>query len=176
MNKTRLADVSLLLVALIWGATFVLVQNAISFLEPFSFNGVRFVTATFLLGIWLVLFERKQLKLFNTQLLIAGTALGFWLFIGYAFQTLGLLYTTSSKAGFITGLSVIMVPVFTILFFKKKLGTHAYIGVASATVGLYFLTMTDSAGLNIGDGLIFICAIGFAFQITLSKPTIPPCR
>jgi drug/metabolite transporter (DMT)-like permease len=165
MKKTFFADVSLLFVAFVWGATFVLVQNAISFLEPFSFNGVRFLIASFLLGGWLLLFERKQLRFFNQKMLLSGILLGVLLFIGYAFQTVGLLYTSSSKAGFITGLNVVMVPMFAMLLLKQRPGINAVIGVFIATCGLYLLTMTDTAKLNIGDGFVFICAIGFALHI-----------
>jgi drug/metabolite transporter (DMT)-like permease len=168
MKPSSLADISLLFVALIWGATFVVVQNAISFLDPLTFNAVRFTIAAILLALWLLLFERKQFKSFNIKVLGAGVILGFWLFIGYGFQTLGLAYTSSSKAAFITGLSVVMVPLFTILLLRKRLSLNASIGVITATVGLYFLTMTDVSGLNIGDGLVLICAIGFALQILLT--------
>ncbi|MFS0635560.1 DMT family transporter [Mesobacillus foraminis] len=168
MKPTWFADVSLLLVALIWGATFVLVQNAISFLEPLSFNAVRFTLAAILLGFWLLLFERQQLKMFSIKLLTSGIMIGICLFIGYAFQTLGLVYTTSSKAGFITGLSVVLVPLFTVLIFKHKLGVNSYLGAAAATAGLYLLTLTDIASLNMGDGFILICAVGFAFHILMT--------
>lgn len=91
--------------------------------------------------------------------------LGVLLFIGYAFQTVGLLYTSSSKAGFITGLSVVMVPMFAIFLLKQRPGINAVVGVFIATAGLYLLTMTDTSKLNIGDGFVFICAIGFALHI-----------
>ncbi|WP_436372581.1 DMT family transporter [Cytobacillus sp. BC1816] len=166
MNRSVIfADVSLLLVAFVWGTTFVLVQNAIAFLEPFSFNGVRFFMAAFLLGGWLVIFEREQLKKINKKLLISGVILGLFLFLGYALQTIGLLYTTSSKAGFITGLSVVMVPVLSFMLLKIKPGFNAIIGVSIATAGLYFLTMTDKVSLNIGDAYVLICAVGFALHI-----------
>ncbi|OHX48268.1 DMT family transporter [Cytobacillus pseudoceanisediminis] len=166
MNRSVIfADVSLLLVAFVWGTTFVLVQNAIAFLEPFSFNGVRFFMAAFLLGGWLVIFEREQLKKINKKLLISGIIMGLFLFIGYAFQTIGLLHTTSSKAGFITGLSVVMVPVFSFMLLKVKPGFNAIIGVSIATAGLYLLTMTDKVSLNIGDAYVLICAVGFALHI-----------
>lgn len=166
MNKTSFfADFSLLLVALIWGTTFVVVQNAIAFLEPFSFNTVRFFMAAVILSLWLIIFERKQLKQCNKKLIFAGVFIGFWLFIGYATQTLGLLYTTSSKAGFITGLSVVLVPIFSLFLLKQKPSKNAILGIIIATIGLYLLTMTDSVSLTIGDGLVFICAIGFALQI-----------
>ena len=166
MKKNVLfADTSLLLVAFIWGATFVIVQNAIAFLEPHSFNGLRFFIAAILLCAWLFLFEKKQLKQLNWKIIVSGIIIGIWLFIGYAFQTMGLLHTSSSKAGFITGLSVVLVPLFSFLLLKNKPGINAIIGVSIATIGLYLLTMTDRVGLNIGDGLVFICAIGFAMHI-----------
>jgi drug/metabolite transporter (DMT)-like permease len=165
MKKPILADVSLLFVTFIWGTTFVLVQNAISLLEPFSFNGIRFLAAAVMLLLWLFIFERKQLALLNLKMLAAGIFIGFWLFLGYATQTIGLLYTTTSKAGFITGLSVIFVPLFSMFLLKQFPSRNAVIGVSIATIGLFLLTMTDVSSLNIGDGFVFICAISFALQI-----------
>lgn len=164
-NRTLFADSSLLLVALVWGATFVIVQNAIDLLPPITFNGVRFLIAALLLGGWLILFERKQLVHFDRRLLFSGVIIGLWLFIGYATQTVGLLYTSSSKAGFITGLSVVLVPLFSFFLLKLRPTRNAIIGVLIATVGLYLLTMTDISALNQGDALIFVCAIAFALQI-----------
>ena len=168
MKKSLFADISLTLVALVWGATFVLVQNAISFLKPFSFNGVRFTVAAVLLGGWLLLFKREQLKFLNWKLLIAGSLMGFWLFVGYATQTMGLMYTTSSNAGFITGLCVVLVPLLSIFLLKQLPGLNAVVGVLVATGGLYLLTMTNSTPLNLGDGLVFICAVSFALQIIVT--------
>jgi drug/metabolite transporter (DMT)-like permease len=148
--------------------TFVLVQNAIDKLEPFSFNGVRFLIAALLLGLWLILFERKQLAFFNRNMLFSGILMGFWLFLGYATQTMGLLYTTSSKAGFITGLSVVLVPLFSFLLMKQSPSRNAVLGVIIATVGLFLLTMTDITGLNFGDAMVFICAIAFAMHIIIT--------
>lgn len=167
MTRDRhfLADSVLLLVTFVWGITFVMIQNAISFLEPFSFNGVRFLSAALFLVLWLILVDRKQISLLTPRLLLSGMFLGLFLFIGYASQTAGLLYTTSSKAGFITGLSVVLVPLFSFLLMKQKPGRNAVIGVLVATAGLFLLTMTGVSPLNKGDGLVFICAIGFAFHI-----------
>lgn len=165
LKKTLFADLSLLLVALVWGTTFVIVQNAIDLLPPIAFNGIRFLIAALLLGGWLLLFERKQLTFVNRKLIFSGLIIGVWLFIGYATQTVGLLYTSSSKAGFITGLSVVLVPLFSFLILKLRPTKNAIIGVLVATVGLYLLTMTDVSPLNKGDALIFVCALGFAMQI-----------
>lgn len=165
MKKPFVADISLLFVTLIWGTTFLLVQNAIGFLEPFSFNGIRFFAAAVMLLIWLFIFERKQLRLLDRKIIFSGVFIGFWLFLGYASQTIGLLYTTTSKAGFITGLSVVFVPLFSMFLLKLFPTRNAIIGVITATIGLFLLTMTDVTGLNIGDGFVFICAVSFALQI-----------
>ena len=165
MNKAIFADINLLFVAFVWGTTFVVVQNAISFLEPMTFNAVRFFIAGLLLTIWLLFSYRQQVKLVHKSMISAGVIMGFWLFGGYALQTFGLLYTTSSKAGFLTGLSVVLVPLFSLLILKQKPKPNALIGILIATVGLYFLTMGDSLNLNQGDLLVFFCAISFALQI-----------
>lgn len=165
MKKPIFADISLLFVTFIWGTTFVLVQNAIGLLEPFSFNGIRFLAAAFMLLLWLLIFERKQLAFINVKMVASGVFIGFWLFLGYATQTIGLLYTTTSKAGFITGLSVIFVPLFSMFLLKQFPSRNVVIGVLIATFGLFLLTMTDVSSLNIGDGFVFICAISFALQI-----------
>jgi drug/metabolite transporter (DMT)-like permease len=165
MKKTTLADLTLLLVTIVWGSTFVLVQNAIGSLKPFSFNGIRFLIAAGVLILWLIFFERKQLRLINKKLIFTGMFIGFWLFLGYATQTMGLLYTTSSKAGFITGLNVVLVPLFSMILLKQTLSKNAIFGVVIATFGLFFLTAIDISGLNIGDVLVFICSISFALHI-----------
>ncbi|WP_328588904.1 DMT family transporter [Niallia nealsonii] len=164
-KEAKMADGLLLLVAGIWGFTFVTVQHAISFLEPHAFNAIRFSIASLFLIIWLLLFDRSQLKKWNKHSIKAGFTLGFFLFIGYSFQTIGLIYTTSSKAGFITGLSVILVPLFLFVFYQVKLTATNIIGVLSAAAGLYLLTLADAVSVNIGDVYVFVCAIGFALQI-----------
>jgi len=168
MKKQWVADMSLLFVTFIWGATFVLVQNAISFLEPLSFNGVRFLLAGLFLLIWLFLFHRPQLKMWNGSLLLSGAFMGFWLFSGYAFQTMGLLYTTSAKAGFITGLSVVLVPLFAFFLLKQKPKANAILGVLIAAIGLYLLTMNGELSVNKGDVLVFYAR--FHSACTLLSP------
>ncbi|MBB5356145.1 drug/metabolite transporter (DMT)-like permease [Anoxybacillus mongoliensis] len=160
------ADVSLLFVAFVWGATFVVVQNAIAFLPPLMFNGVRFAIASVLLWIWVFIFERKPL---DRQLVRAGLILGIWLCLGYAFQTIGLLYTTSSKAGFITGLNVVIVPFLSFIILKQKPSFNAVVGSVLATCGLYLLTTSGDMSINKGDVFIFLCAIAFALHIVTTS-------
>ncbi|MEH7117109.1 DMT family transporter [Neobacillus vireti] len=168
MNRSLIADLSLLFVTLIWGTTFVLVQNAIDFLPPFAFNGIRFSLAAILLFLCLLFFNFKQLKQLNLKILASGVFIGFWLFLGYVTQTIGLLYTTTSKAGFITGLSVVLVPLFSMLLLKQYPSKNAVFGVITATIGLFFLTLTDVSGLNIGDMFVLICAISFGMHIIIT--------
>jgi drug/metabolite transporter (DMT)-like permease len=169
MKKTVVADLNLLFVAFIWGATFVLVQNAISLLEPFSFNAVRFGIAAIFLMLWMVIFHRRKIRQsLDKKLLISGFILGVWLFSAYALQTFGLLYTTSSKSGFITGLSVVLVPIFAFFLLKHAPKRNAILGVIIAASGLYLLTLGDSLSVNFGDILTFFCAIAFAIHITLT--------
>ena len=168
MKKPIFADLSLLLVTLIWGTTILLVQNAIDFLPPFAFNGIRFFIAALLLILCLLMWGNKQLKQLNIKLIASGMLIGFWLFLGYVTQTIGLLYTTTSKAGFITGLSVVLVPLFSMFLLKQFPSMNGVFGVLTATIGLFLLTMTDVSSLNIGDGYVFICAISFAMHIILT--------
>ncbi|MFC7783611.1 DMT family transporter [Rossellomorea sp. GCM10028870] len=157
----RIADIALIGVAFIWGSTFVVVQSAIEFLPPFMFNGIRFLMAA--IPLTMVLFIKKT-PLVKRSILY-GIILGAFLFIGYAFQTLGLVFTTPSKAGFVTGLSVVIVPLFLFIFFKRSPSKGAITGSILAAIGLYLLMAGHSQAFNIGDAYVFICAFGFALHI-----------
>lgn len=163
MRKT--ADFTLLFIAFIWGATFVMVQNAISFIEPHSFNAIRFFIAFMILLFIYIFFIKKEKHVWTKNLFKSGFQIGIWLFLGYAFQTVGLAYTTPAKAGFITGLNVVMVPVFSLFLLKLRLSLPAIIGVIAATIGLYLMTIVDSSAFHLGDLLILLCAVSFAMQI-----------
>ena len=98
--------------------------------------------------------------------LTTGSLLGIFLCIGYSFQTLGLKYTTSSNAGFITGVSVVLVPLIYALINKKKPGLITSLTVIMAALGLFFISFpSGSFRLNYGDMLVLICAFGFAMHI-----------
>lgn len=173
LKKSLIADSILLFVALIWGVTFVVVQEAIEQLPPLAFNAVRFSMASLFLFLILLIFYRRQLKQLNRKMLGAGFILGIFLFGGYAFQTIGLQYTTSSKAGFITGLSVVLVPLFAYLILKQAPKWLAMIGAVAAASGLFFLTVGDAMNMNIGDFYIFLCAICFGLQIVFTGKYAP---
>lgn len=173
MKKPWLADFTLLLVAFVWGSTFLIVQQAISSLPPNTFNAVRFSLAALFLFIFQVILYRQQIREYRRPLLVAGGMIGFWLCLGYALQTVGLLYTTPSKAGFITGLSVVLVPVFSLFILRDKVKPAAIGGVILAAVGLYLLTQNQSFSFHLGDALVFGCAICFAMQIVITGKFAP---
>jgi len=168
------ADLILLLIAFIWGATFVVVQNAIGTLPPNTFNAVRFTIASlFLVLIYVLVYRKQEDSGFSRPMLRGGLLIGLWLFAGYALQTMGLVYTTPSKAGFITGLSVVLVPLFSVLLLKEKIKWPAAAGALMAALGLYLLTLSDALALNLGDLLVFGCAISFALQIVFTGRYAP---
>lgn len=168
VKKEWIAPLALLFVSFIWGATFVVVQNAMSFVGPFTFNGIRFLFAGIILLFVQIIFSQKTSKQELKHSSLAGLMVGFFLFVGYLLQTFGLLYTTSSKAGFLTGLSIVMVPILSFIFLKQKATIFIVLGSAVATTGLYLLTAADSFQLNIGDILVLGCAVAFAAHILIN--------
>ncbi|WP_142395717.1 DMT family transporter [Bacillus sp. MYb209] len=168
MKKGWIAPLALLFVSFIWGATFVVVQNAMSFIGPFTFNAIRFLFAGIILLFVQMIFSQKTSKQDIKQSSLAGLIVGFFLCIGYLLQTFGLLYTTSSKAGFLTGLSIIMVPILSFIFLKQRATIFIALGITVATAGLYLLTAGDYFQLNIGDILVLGCAVAFAAHILIN--------
>jgi drug/metabolite transporter (DMT)-like permease len=167
MKKSYFADFVLLGITFTWGATFVLIKEAINTIPPFTFVGVRFLTAGLLLALFILAFYRQTLSKLCKEIWLPGTWLGFWLFAGYAFQTFGLQYTTASKAGFITGLSVVMVPFFSLWLLRYPLKKNAMLGILVAIFGLGMLSLNQPLSVNVGDIIVFFCAISYAIQITL---------
>lgn len=174
MKRSRMADFSLLLVAMMWGCTFLIVQNAVKVLPPLAFNSIRFTGAALLLALITFIFYRKEWKQLSFRMVRDSLLLGLFLFMGYGFQTMGLLYTTTSNTGFITGLSVVLVPFLSLALLKHAISRYTWFSAALAAVGLYLLTFTGSAlSLNKGDALILLCAIAFALQVAYTGVYAP---
>ena len=164
-------DLLLILVTLIWGSTFLVVQNSIKQVEPFTFIALRFGLGALTLGLlfW------KQLRHLTRAELFSGSLIGLFLFGGYVFQTLGLQYTTTSKVGFITGLNVVIVPVLSILILRQWPNLGATIGVILAAIGMFMLSIGNQFNLDFGPGeaLVFGCAVCFALHIVLISRYAP---
>ena len=161
LKRSQWADFSLLLVTFVWGSTFVIVQLAIEDLPPLPFLAIRF----FLAFISLLPFLYFQKAHISKSTLIKGMALGVFLFSGYAWQTVGLQYTTASNAGFITGLSVVIVPALVAITTRKLPSRSLILGILFALVGLALLSLGDQFQLNKGDLMVLACAISFALHI-----------
>ncbi|MGZ9583562.1 DMT family transporter [Paenibacillus marinisediminis] len=169
MKRSWIADLCLLFIALIWGSTFIVVQAAVQILPPLSFNAVRFLGAACLFILFILISDRSLKRFKNRRLLLHGSILGVILFGGYAFQTIGLLHTTTTNTGFITGLSVVLVPFFTMLMKRSKLAIQTWTAAAIALFGLYLLTFNGAnMSWNKGDMLVFLCSICFALQIAVT--------
>ncbi|HBY57626.1 MAG TPA: multidrug DMT transporter permease [Candidatus Atribacteria bacterium] len=155
------AEIYLLGIVIIWGSTFAIIKDVLDQIMPFTFLAYRFLLAVLILSVifW------KRIKSIDKIILKKGFLIGIFLFLGYAFQTVGLKYTTATKAGFITGLSVVLVPIISYLFFKEKINRNSIIGVVFAVVGLWFLNYNSSYNFNLGDFLVLLCAVSFAMHI-----------
>lgn len=158
------ADLALAGIALIWGATFVLVKQALADVSTILFLALRFLLAAAALA--LALRGRYAGFLERPKALAGGVLAGLFLFSGYAFQTAGLRYTTPSKSAFITGLSIVLVPLVTSLVYRTAPRILEGLGVMVAAAGLALMTLEDlSVGLGYGDLLTVCCAVAFAVHI-----------
>lgn len=157
------AHVALFACSFFWGVTFVVVKDALADISVFGYLAARFVLGA-LPMIW---FYREDLRKITRDELWAGVHVGLFMFSGYAFQTAGIARTTPSKAAFITGLSVVLVPIFLAVFWRRKIGAWAWGGAAASFAGLYLLTVPRQGldKLNHGDLLVMGCAVLYALQI-----------
>ena len=166
LRQRLLADLALVAITLIWGATFVVVKEALDSVSTLLFLALRFSLATVALGL---LFGRRLFAEPRPRhALRAGLLVGASLFLGYLFQTLGLRSTTPARSAFITGLSMVLVPLYAALFDRVRPSANSWAGVATATLGLYLLASPGSGGrIAIGDLLTVGCAAAFGLHVVL---------
>jgi drug/metabolite transporter (DMT)-like permease len=184
MNNTIKSTCTLTLSAMIWGFAFVAQRSGMDHVGPFFFNGVRTLLGAFTLIVFLLIQNRakpgaradalaearadgKPAAFWSDNrkaLLQGGLACGLILFAGSNFQQIGLVFTTASKAGFITTLYIILVPIFGI-FLRHKTHWNTWAGVLLAAVGLYCLCLTESFSIDPGDLVILIGAAFWAMHI-----------
>ena len=160
----------LLLTAMIWGAAFVAQSVGMDYVGPFTFNSARyFLGAAVLLPVIFIGDHRRaapdpRMSWGNRQLWLAGLICGVIMAVATSLQQIGIIYTTVGKAGFITALYVVLVPLLG-LFAGKRVRGLMWLCVALAVAGLYFLCMSGSAALGLGDLLVLGCAVTFSFHI-----------
>ena len=179
------SDALLLTTAIIWGFAFVAQRVGMDYVGPFTFNGIRFAIGSLSLLPLLVLSRNEQAASCNIlppaglkTVLLGGSALGLALFSGASLQQIGLVYTTAGKAGFITGLYVIIVPILG-LFWRQQPKVGTWIGAVLATVGLYFLSVSEQFTIELGDLLVLIGAFFWASHVLIIgwlSPRINPIK
>ena len=144
-----------------WGISFAFTKVGVADGSPFVFLGYKFALATLVLC---VIFFRR-LKLINKETLLAGVAIGLPLCLGNIFQTVGLQHTSITNTAFITGLDVLLIPVFKWALFRKRVEPRIWLCCAVALTGLYLIVMRAGLTLNPGDIWIMCCAVFFAAYV-----------
>lgn len=153
------ANLLLLITTAVWGSSFVIVKQAVAQVPPLLFIALRFWVG----AAGLALVYRTALR--SAETWVVGGRLGLLLFGSFALQTFGLQSTTSAKAGFITGLNAVFVPIGSTLLLRRSPRPAALAGVVSATLGLGLLSLPDHLVPDYGDLLVLLCALGFAAHI-----------
>ena len=161
----------LLIATVIWGSTFVAQSVGLDHIGPFTFQAVRCFLAVLILLPVIAILDKKNKRSFcrewkNPKLWISGAACGAVVFVAGGLQQVGLMYTTAGKAGFITAMYIVIVPILGLLF-KRKPSPLALISVVIAVAGLYCLSCVGVSDVNVGDILLLGCAAAFAVQITI---------
>lgn len=154
------ALVALTSVAAVWGASFVLMKDALAGQSVDDFLATRFIIATGAL----ILFRPKVLGEITGEMLAKGSLLGVFLGAGYLFQTIGLHLTTAATTGFITGLYVVFTPILGALFLKSHVTKNEWIGVVMATAGLALLSLKGFT-IGLGELSVLLSALFFALHI-----------
>ena len=172
------SNILLLFTALIWGSSFVAQKSGMDYIEPFTFNGIRMVIGGLVLIPFILLMDRKKARdgaaepmsdeekaKARIKIIAGGICCGLAIFVASSLQQFGVSYTTAGKAGFITTLYVVIVPIISVLL-RKRVRPIMWLCVVLGAVGLYLLCMTDdSFKLAFGDMLVLLCAVAFAVHI-----------
>jgi drug/metabolite transporter (DMT)-like permease len=157
--KPGRADLALVGVTAIWGCTFLLVKGALDQVSPVLFLAFRFGLASLVL--WLC-YRRRVVR----EGVVPGIIAGLFLSAGYAFQTIGLQFTTASKSAFLTSMLTPMVPLAAALVYRRGPRPRELAGIAVASIGMVLMTVPEKFdGVNRGDLLSFFCAVSFAGQV-----------
>ncbi len=170
MNKRLQGTLILILTAIVWGISFVSQSVSMVLIEPNTFCGIRtLIGALSLVPVILVMDNSKKKRGLETNynkktLICGGIICGIILCVSATLQTYGLKYTTAGKAGFVTAMYMVFVPIYS-LFLGKKIRPVTAFGVLIAVVGMYFLCIKEGFKLEIGDLLVLVCAFTFAFHI-----------
>lgn len=165
MNKQLQANFLIVLVALFWGSTYFLTKMAVAELEPFNLTALRFGTAFVITA----LFFFKRIRKADRTVIKYSIILGVLAVIAVLSMTFGVQYTTASNAGFLISLSVVMIPLISVVVLKKKIKAKLLLSVVLATIGIVCLTLNEQLTINKGDILCILCATSFAVQVLIME-------
>lgn len=175
-NKRMLGNALLMLTAMIWGTAFVFQRVGMESIEPITFNAARMALAAVAVGLVsaspaasekgrLASYSLQELSSYRRNTVIGGICCGTFLAAASIFQQMGVVYTTAGKAGFITAMYMLLVPVINFVFFGRRNSWIVWLAVLLGVIGMYLLCMTGSFSLNRGDTLVCICAVLFSGHI-----------
>lgn len=163
MTPGRRAEWFLFWMTFIWAGTFVVVKGALADLSPFLLVALRFTAA----ALCLLPFALPSIRRMNRTVVWKGFLLGFLIYLGFIFQTVGLRYTTASKSAFITGMLVIFTPFFQFILLRRPPRWPNLVGILIVSAGLWLLTAPAGGAVNQGDLLTLLCALSFSLSIVL---------
>ena len=175
-NKKWLGNGLLLFTALIWGTAFAFQRAGMERIEPITFNAARMALAAAAVGLLAILLRRREKKgpaartaaeqkKYDRETILGGICCGCFLSIASILQQMGLVYTTAGKAGFITAMYMLLVPVIGFVFFRRKNTWLVWLAVLLGVAGMYLLCITGQFRLSRGDALVSLCALFFSFHI-----------
>ncbi len=169
MNKEKTAPLLLLLTAVIWGMAFVAQRKGMEYAGPLTFNGLRFMLGALALSPFIFFSKNHNYPYrnwFHPKLLFHAAMASMALFLGSAFQQLGIVYTTAGKAGFITSFYIVLVPLYGMLKGKQP-GSVYWMGTAVVLAGLFLITRETDFSLRMGDMLVLISAVFWSMHILI---------
>ncbi len=166
IRKETAATYGLVIVALFWGMGFPALKIISGSIPTFYLIGLRF----FIAAVFLCIIFFKKFKNINKALIRSAFLLSLFLFLTYAFTTLGIQYTTSAKASFFSCLGLLIIPIILRLFYKERIGKQVFICIVICTVGLFFISYTKGMGLRLalGDIICLGCSVASAFHVVLT--------
>ena len=175
-NKQILGNALLILTAMIWGTAFVFQRVGMERIEPITFNAARMALAAVAVGMVsaiptkaernrLSILSKEEIHLYRRNTVFGGICCGTFMAAASIFQQMGIVHTTAGKAGFITAMYMLLVPVINFLLFKKRNSWIVWLAVLIGVVGMYLLCMDSSFRLTRGDTLVCICAVLFSGHI-----------
>ena len=164
---TTIASFGLIITAAIWGFSFVVVKDSLSYVGPVYMIALRYTLAAAVMSLIFI----KRWKNINKKVLIHGLISGLFLFIAYLTQTIGCGFTTAGKNAFLTTIYVILIPFICWILYRRRPGWYVFVAAFMSITGIGLLALgnTDNTKINIGDILTLICGIFFALHIIWSE-------